>query len=128
MSFYTMSNSMSNAMSNTTSDTEADSEGHNSTPLPYGWRLPQPNNFSYADAMSSPLMYRARSTLAPFSDAISALAPMPDYLSTGAPRLVILWVRCCGCNNLVNPDLAPEHKCPICSHTECSSCGKENVP
>ncbi|KAJ5926789.1 hypothetical protein N7516_008562 [Penicillium verrucosum] len=121
-----MSNSMFNA--NNTSDIEADSEGRNLTPLPYGWRLLQLNNSSYADVMSSPLMYRAHSTLAPFPDVIPTLAPTPDYLSTGAPRLAVLWVRCCGCNNLVNPDLAPEYRCPICSHTECSSCGKENVP
>ncbi|CAI7677308.1 unnamed protein product [Penicillium discolor] len=93
MSFYTMSNSVFIAMSNKISDTEADSEGQNSTPLPYGWRLPQPNNFSCDYVMSSPPMYRAQSTLAPFPDAISALAPMPDYLSTGAPRQVILWRR-----------------------------------
>ncbi|KAJ5685502.1 hypothetical protein N7536_008121 [Penicillium majusculum] len=128
MSFYTMSNSVFIAMSNNISDTEADSEGQNSTPLPYGWRLPQPNNFSYDDAMTSPLEYCAQSTLAPFPDAVSALAPTPDYLSTGAPRQVILWVRCCRCSNLVNPELASEKKCPICAHTECSSCGKENVP
>lgn len=119
---------MFNAMSNKISDTEADSEGQNSTPLPYGWRLPQPNNFSYADIMSGPLVYRAQSTLALFPDAVSTLVPTPDYLSTGAPRLVVLWVRCCGCTNLVNPDLAPEKTCPICSHTECGSCGRENIP
>lgn len=119
---------MFHAMSNKISDTETDSERQNSTPLPYGWRLPQPNNFSCVDAMSSPLIYRAQSTLAPFPDAISALVPTPDYLSTGAPRLVVLWARCCVCGNLVNPDLAPEKKCPICSHTECGACGKENVP
>ncbi|KAL2699590.1 hypothetical protein AAEP93_009565 [Penicillium crustosum] len=128
MPFYTMSNSMSNALSNNILDTKADSEGQNSTPLLYGRRLPQPNNLSYDDAMSNPPVYRARSTLAPFPDAISALVPGPDYLSTGAPRQVVLWVRCCGCKNLVNPHLAPENKCPICAHTECSSCGKENVP
>lgn len=132
MSFYTMStpmfNAMSNTMSNKLSDTEADNEGQNSTPLPYGWRLPQASNFSYEHAMDIPPMYRGRATLAPFPDAISALAPTPDYLSTGAPRQVVLWMRCCGCNNLVNPALASENKCPICAHTECDSCGQENVP
>ncbi|CAI7650263.1 unnamed protein product [Penicillium crustosum] len=88
-----MSNSMSNALSNNILDTKADSEGQNSTPLLYGRRLPQPNNLSYDDAMSNPPVYRARSTLAPFPDAISALVPGPDYLSTGAPRQVVLWRR-----------------------------------
>ncbi|KGO38891.1 hypothetical protein PEX1_002850 [Penicillium expansum] len=126
MSAYTMSNVMSNAMSNKFSNAETDSEGHNSTPLPHGWRLPQPNDSSYVDAISGPLI--VQSTLAPFLDAISALTPRSDYLSTGAPRLVPIWVRCCGCGNLVNPNLAPEGKCPICAHCACRSCGSENVP
>ncbi|KAJ6132268.1 hypothetical protein N7471_007483 [Penicillium samsonianum] len=124
MSSYTMSN----AMSNNFSITETDSEGQNSTPLLRVWHLTRPNDSSYADALSNPLMYRAQSTLSPFPDAISVLTATPDYLSTGAPRLVPQWWRCCGCANLVNPSLAPEKKCPICSHSECGSCSTETVP
>lgn len=36
------------------------------------------------------------------------------------------WRRCCACGNLVNPSLAT-HACLICSHIECSSCGREKV-
>ncbi|KGO68849.1 hypothetical protein PITC_077900 [Penicillium italicum] len=119
---------MSNAISSKFLTTETDNEGQNSTPLPYGWRLPQPNDSSYADAMTSPPMHRAQSVLAPFPEAVSALAPTLDYLSTGAPRLVPVWMRCCECENLVNPSLAAEEKCPICSHSKCRYCTTETVP
>ncbi|KAJ5165213.1 uncharacterized protein N7500_007043 [Penicillium coprophilum] len=119
--------SMPSAMFNTFLDTETDSEGQSSSPLSHGWHLTQPNNCSYACPMSSPLISRARSTLAPFPDAISILTPTPEYLSTGAPRLVPVWKRCCQCKNLTNPHLAPE-KCSICSHVPCPDCSDENVP
>ncbi|KAJ5360489.1 hypothetical protein N7517_009680 [Penicillium concentricum] len=124
MSTYIMSSAMSSAMSNKFSNTETNSEGQTSTLL-HGLDLTQLNNSSYADAMSSAMISRARSTLAP--DAISRLTLTPDYLSTGAPRLVPVWRRCCQCTNLANPILAPE-KCSICSHSECPSCTTENVP
>ncbi|CAG8138421.1 unnamed protein product [Penicillium nalgiovense] len=119
MSAYAMSSNLSNA--------ETDTEGQNPTPLLHDWHLAQPNHSSYADAMSSPLIYCAQPILAPYPDAISMLTPTPDYLPTGVPRLVPQWWRCCGCSNLVNPSLASE-KCPICSHSGCGNCSTETVP
>lgn len=119
---------MSNAMSNKSSNTGTNSEGQNSTPFSHGWHFTRPNNSSYADSMSSTLTSHAHSTLAPFPDAISVLTPTPECLSTSAQRLVPEWWTCCKCQNLVNPNLAPERKCPICSHVECDFCGTEVVP
>ncbi|CAP94972.1 hypothetical protein PCH_Pc21g00750 [Penicillium rubens Wisconsin 54-1255] len=113
------------AISNNFPNTQTDSEGQSSTHPLHGWHLAQPNHPCDADVMSSPLIYRAQPILAPYLDTISVLTP--DYLSTGAPRLVPQWWRCCGCSNLVNPSLASE-KCPICSHSECGNCSTETVP
>ncbi|OQE40012.1 hypothetical protein PENCOP_c006G00373 [Penicillium coprophilum] len=125
MSAYSIPSAMFNAFSNT----ETDSERQSSSSLFHGWHLTQSSDCSYACPMSSPLLSRARSTLAPSPDAISILTPTPtlEYLSTGAPRLVPVWTRCCQCKNLANPSLAPE-KCSICSHVICVGCGKEDVP
>ncbi|KAJ5836674.1 hypothetical protein N7447_002700 [Penicillium robsamsonii] len=118
---------MSNAMSNKFPNSETDSDGQDPTPLLHGLHLTQPIASTYTNAMSSALISRGRSTLAPFPDAISMLTLTPDYLSTGTPRLVVIWRRCCQCGNLANPILAPE-KCSICSHSECGFCTTENVP
>ena len=72
--------------------------------------------------------FHAQSTLGPFPDAISVLTPTPEYLSTGPQRLMPEWWTCCEFQNLVNPNLAPERKCPIYSHVECDFCGTEIVP
>ncbi|KAJ5198988.1 hypothetical protein N7491_000448 [Penicillium cf. griseofulvum] len=122
MSTYDVPSTMTNKFSNT----ETDSEEHDST-FSHGCHLTQPNDSFYADPTSSPLISRARSTLVPSQGAISLLTLAPNYLSTGTPRLVPEWRRCCECSNLVNPSLAPE-KCPICSHPACDFCSKENVP
>ncbi|KAJ5512486.1 hypothetical protein N7463_002038 [Penicillium fimorum] len=114
-------------MSNKFLNTETDSEGQDPTPLLHGLHLTQPKASIYVNAMGSLLVSRARSTLALFPDATSMLTLTPDYLSTGDPRLVVIWRRCCQCGNLANPILAPE-KCSICSHSGCDCCTTENVP
>ncbi|KAJ5958471.1 uncharacterized protein N7479_005621 [Penicillium vulpinum] len=122
-----MSSAMSNAMSNMFSRIEIDSEGQDPIILSHGRQLTWPNDSSYANAMSSPLISPAQPIQAPFPDAISVLTLTPNELSTGAPRLVAEWWRCCDCDNMVNPSLA-SGKCPICSHAQCGSCKNETVP
>ncbi|KAJ6072323.1 hypothetical protein N7467_010408 [Penicillium canescens] len=80
----------------------------------------------YSDGLTYPLVNRVRSTLVAFPDTMPVLTP--DYLSTGTPRqLVGDWWTCCGCKNLVNPALASERTCPICSHKNKGCCQKEDV-
>jgi hypothetical protein len=79
-----------------------------------------------SDGLTYPLVNRVRSTLVAFPDTMPVLTP--DCLSTGTPRqLVGDWWTCCGCKNLVNPALASERTCPICSHKNTGCCQKENV-
>ncbi|KAJ5794929.1 hypothetical protein N7457_001528 [Penicillium paradoxum] len=117
------------AMSNKFSTTETVNERQNQSPLLQGWHFNRLdiNASMDADAMSSPLTSRVRSMVPPFSDGMSVLAPTADFLSTGAPRMVPQWWVCCGCDQMVNPNLASEDKCPICAHSKCPSCKKEEV-
>lgn len=79
-----------------------------------------------SDGLTYALVNRVRSTLVAVPDTMSVLSS--DYLSTGTPRqLVGDWWTCCGCKNLVNPALASESTCPICSHKNKGCCQKEDV-
>ncbi|KAJ5463026.1 hypothetical protein N7475_007970 [Penicillium sp. IBT 31633x] len=114
------------AITNKILTTEASNERQNQTTPLHSWHFNQLESLALSEAASIPLVFHGRSMLAPFTDTMTVLTPSPDCLSTGAPRLVPAWWRCCGCDQLVNPSLAS--RCPICSHDECSSCGTENVP
>ena len=93
----------------------------------YDWHFNQLNSSIYNNTTSTVLRSYSRSTLDGRADTMSALPSTPDYLSTGAPRLVADWWTCCKCGQMVNPNLAPENRCPCCEHDHCDYCKKETV-
>ncbi|GLI80741.1 hypothetical protein PoHVEF18_009098 [Penicillium ochrochloron] len=44
-----------------------------------------------------------------------------NHASTGAPIVNANWWVCCHCDNMNNPDLAPD-RCSVCEHYKCAGC------
>ncbi|KAJ5322654.1 hypothetical protein N7452_010943 [Penicillium brevicompactum] len=81
-------------------------------------------SYNHQDLRPS-LMSRSLSVLY-MPDTMATFMPT-ETLSTGAPKMAAGWWTCCSCKQMVNPNLAPESRCPCCSHTRCGTCRSENV-
>lgn len=95
-----------------TSFKSATPHGLEETPTPFSYRVQAITAYTNTDGASL--------ALPPIQHLYGATPT--SYSGSGVPVANATWWNCCRCKNMVNPDLAPEDRCPICEHTKCVDC------